>query len=359
MRGIVGTGLAAVISAAVLLAPAGVAHADVTELCRFDGDRLAEISGLAYSTLHEGIVWAHNDSGGGARLYALDVEQCQIRAVLRVRGIAARDPEAIALGTGPTGSPALWWADVGDNTSSRRFVEIHQIPEPTRLRSGTVTATTTRVRLDDRQDSEALLADGDRLWLIGKGLINGNVWELPHPLPAGREARARVVGTEEALVTDAAMRPGGGYAVRDYSEVRIYSGLPPGTLVTRMPLPEQVQGEAMTWTPDGTALIIASEGDDRLLQVTVDTPGEGSDPRPSDATTSEAETSAATEPAAPTNPPAPTAAPTPVSPSPVAAALEPVDRVGSLAVLALAIGAGVFIASAAAVAIVVRARNRR
>ena len=358
MRGIVGAGLAGVIGAAILLAPAGVARADVTELCQFDGERLAEISGLAYSTLHEGIVWAHNDSGGGARLYALDVEQCEIRAVLRVRGIAAQDPEAIALGTGPTGSPALWWADVGDNTSSRRFVEIHQIAEPARLRSATVSATTTRVRLEDRQDSEALLADGDRLWLIGKGLIDGNVWELPHPLPPNREARARVVGTEEALVTDAAMRPGGGYAVRDYSEVRIYSGLPPGTLVSRMPLPEQVQGEAMTWTPDGTALIIASEGDERLLQVTVDAPIEGSDPNRADATTTKPESSPASEPATPTNPPTPTDAPTPVSPSPVAAALEPVDRVGSLAVLALAIGAGVFIASAAAVAVAIRARNR-
>jgi len=356
MRGIVGTGLAGVISAAVLLAPAGAARAEVTELCRFDGDRLAEISGLAYSALHEGIVWAHNDSGGGARLYALDVEQCEIRAVLRVRGIAAQDMEAIALGTGPTGSPALWWADVGDNTSSRRYVEIHQIAEPTRLRSATVPATTTQVRLEDRQDSEALLADGDRLWLIGKGLIDGNVWELPHPLPRDREARARVIGTEEALVTDAAMRPGGGYAVRDYSEVRIYSGLPPGTLVSRMPLPEQVQGEAMTWTPDGTALLIASEGDDRLLQVTVDAPFEVSDPNRPDVTKPEA--SPAPEPATPTNPPTPTAAPTPVSPSPVAAALEPVDRVGSLAVLALAIGAGVFVASAAGVAIVARARNR-
>jgi hypothetical protein len=123
-----------------------------------------------------------------------------------------------------------------------------------------------------------------------------------------------------------------------------------------MPLPEQVQGEAMTWTPDGTALIIASEGDDRMLQVTVDAPFEVSDPNRPDVTKPEA--SPAPEPATPTNPPTPTAAPTPVSPSPVAAALEPVDRVGSLAVLALAIGAGVFVASAAGVAIVARARNR-
>jgi hypothetical protein len=340
-------------------------------LCRFDGERLPEISGLAYSTLHEGIVWAHNDSGGGARLYAIDIDDCAIRAVLRVKGIKASDPEAIASGAGPTGAPALWWGDIGDNTSQRRFVEIHQIPEPATLGSASVTPQTYRVRLDDRQDSEALLADGDRMWLIGKGLLGGNVWRLPQPLRPDRIARARVVGTEEALVTDAAMRPGGGYAVRDYSEVRIYSGLPPGDLVSRMPLPEQVQGEAMTWTPDGTALIIASEGDDRLLRVPVDAPVEGPVGDQGAATPAAPATPPTPTPSAPTGSASPTPVPTtpvpttPVpttpgdaSPSPVAAALEPVDRVGSLAVLALVIGAGVFIVSAAAVAVVARVRSR-
>ncbi len=349
-REFMGVGIAALIAAAAALTPATPANAEVTELCRFDGQRLAEISGLAYSALHDGIVWAHNDSGGGARLYALDVASCEIRAVLRVRGIEARDPEALATGTSATGAPALWWGDIGDNTSSRAFVELHEIPEPADLRSARVTATTHRVRLDDRQDSEALLADGDRLWLIGKGLIQGNVWSLPQPLRADRQVKARVIGTEEGLVTDAAMRPGGGYAVRDYSEVRIYSGAPPGTLEARMPLPEQVQGEAMTWTPDGTALIIASEGDDRLLLVPVEQPVEGP------ASTSTASPSPAQAPAASAAPASST--PSEASPSPVAAALEPVDRVGSLAVLALAIGAGVFIASAAAVTVVVRLRSR-
>lgn len=357
-----GAAIAAALGAGALLASAGPARAEVTELCRFDGERLAEISGLAYSTLHEGIVWAHNDSGGGARLYAIDVDGCEIRAVLRVKGIEASDPEAIAAGTGPTGAPALWWGDVGDNTSQRRFVEVHQILEPTTLRSGTVTAETYRVRLDDRQDSEALLADGDRLWLIGKGLLGGNVWRLPQPLRPDTISRARVVGTEEALVTDAAMRPGGGYAVRDYSEVRLYSGLPPGTFVSRMPLPEQVQGEAMTWTPDGTALIIASEGDDRLLLVPVDVPVEGAAPGQESATPAAPATSPASPAAAPADSASAMPAPTTMgdaSPSPVAAALEPVDRVGSLAVLALVVGAGVFIISAAAVAVVARLRSRQ
>lgn len=352
MREFLGVSLAAIIAAAAATMPAAAARAEVTELCRFDGKRLAEISGLAYSALHEGIVWAHNDSGGGARLYALDVQSCEVRAVLRVRGIEARDPEALATGTSATGAPALWWGDIGDNTASRGFVEVHEIPEPSDLRNARVSATTYRVRLEDRQDSEALLADGDRLWLIGKGLVQGNVWALPQPLRADRPARARVVGMEEGLVTDAAMRPGGGYAVRDYSEVRIYSGMPPGTLEARMPLPEQVQGEAMTWTPDGTALIVASEGDDRLLLVPVDAPA----PAPATSASTPTATSAPTpqpEASAPAS-----NAPAEASPSPVAAALEPVDRVGSLAVLALAIGAGVFIASAAAVAIVVRLRTR-
>lgn len=345
-----GASLAVLMATTLALAPATVAHAEVTELCRFDGKRLAEISGLAYSTLHDGIVWAHNDSGGGARLYALDVESCEIRAVIRVRGIEARDPEALAAGTSATGAPALWWGDIGDNTSSRGFVEIHEIPEPADLRNARVSATTYRVRLEDRQDSEALLADGDRLWLIGKGLIQGNIWSLPQPLRAGRPAKARVVGTEEGLVTDAAMRPGGGYAVRDYSEVRIYAGSPPGTLEARMPLPEQVQGEAMTWTPDGASLIVASEGDDRLLLVPVEGPAPVPLPSASP-TTSPNEAPAMSSTADPS-------APSDTSPSPVAAALEPVDRVGSLAVLALAIGAGVFIASAAAVAVAVRLRSR-
>lgn len=349
MRGVVRVAIAAVVGASAVISPSAV-RAEVTELCRFDGDRLAEISGLAYSALHEGIVWAHNDSGGGARLYAIDTGSCEIRAVLRVRGIEARDPEAIAPGTSASGAPALWWGDVGDNTSVRRFVEVHEIPEPADLRNATVTAASYRVRLEDRQDAEALLADGDQLWLIGKGLLGGHVWQLPRPLRADRVSRARIVGNEEALVTDAAMRPGGGYAVRDYSEVRIYSGLPPGTLESRMPLPEQVQGEAMTWTPDGAALIIASEGDDRLIQVTVASPAASPVDAAPRASASPDPAATSPEPAAETSPPA--------SPTPVAAALEPVDRVGSLAVLALAIGATVFIVSAAAVAIVVRLRSR-
>ena len=345
----------AIATAALALAALGGVSATVaspvlaadTELCRFDASVLPEISGLAYSAVHGNVVWAHNDSGGDARLYALDTRTCEVLAELRVRGVDARDPEALAAGVDARGNPVLWWGDIGDNTARRDRVTIYAVPEPETLVDATVRATAYPVRLPSRGDAEALIADGDRLWIIGKGLISGAVWELPHPLPPDRVARARSIGTEDGLVTDAAMRPGGGYAVRDYSEVRIYSGSPIGELIARRPLPEQVQGEAMTWTPDGAALIVASEGDDRLLLVGIDEAAVP-DPTPVPSTS-----------IGPT-PPASDQAQAIASPAPsVAMPLQRVDRVGSLAVTALAVGAAVFLCSIVIVIAIARIRSRR
>lgn len=348
---------------AIGLSPAMSAQAEVSELCRFDVQKLPEISGLATSALHDRIVWAHNDSGGGPRIYALNMDTCEIRATLKIRGVEATDPEALALGTGTAGAPALWWGDIGDNTASRNYVEIYEITEPSVLADSAVTPTIHRVRLPEASDAEALVADGDRLWIIGKGLTSGTVWRLPAPLPVDGTARARAVGTEDGLVTDAAMRPGGGYAVRDYSEVRVYSGRPPGTLVERMPLPEQIQGEALTWTTDGTALLVASEGDDRLLMVPVTSAPQAavSAAEPEIESEAEAEADAALSMSSDDAPSTPaTSAPAETAgASPMAHALGPADRIGSLAVIALGVGAAVFAVSALAVAFLVRLRPRR
>ena len=51
------------------------------------------------------------------------------------------------------------------------------------------------------------------------------------------------------------------------STPRSLDGLPPGSDPQTVYLPLQLQGEAMTWTQDGTALLVAGERDDRLLRV--------------------------------------------------------------------------------------------
>ena len=335
-------GVAIVAALLFLLLPAASAHAEDSEVCRLSDNRLQEISGLAYSQLYDDIVWTHNDSGGGPRLYAIDTRTCETVAVLTMRGVPARDMEAIASGVNAIGERVLWVGDIGDNTASRTTVSIYEVREPRQLVSQRVTPKRYEVRYSQPQDAEALIAgpESDQLWIISKGVLGGSVWEVPSPLWPGKVPGLRKIGEEEGFVTDAAMAPDGSrYAVRDYSEVRIYKGRPAGELIARMPLPDQVQGEAVTWTPDGRALLIASESDNRLIRVEL----------PQEAWMRSAQP-----------PPAgsgPDAEPPPANP--LNAAVGPVDRLGTLAVIALIAGGSVFFLASVIVVIAVIVRGRR
>jgi hypothetical protein len=268
--------------------------------------------------------------------------------------------EAIAAGVDARGRHVLWVGDTGDNQAVRSTVSVYELPEPEELRNRSVTPTRYSLRYSRPQDAEALIADPDedQLWLISKGILGGSVWEVPRPMRSGDVRGLRKIGQEGGLVTDAAMAPDGSrYAVRDYTEVRIYEGKPVGELIARMPLPDQVQGEAMTWAPDGRSLLVASESDDRLLRVDLPEEAWMHSALPQPAVTEDAAPDVAPTPDATTPGDATGAAP---SPAPVAnPVLEPVDRVGGLAVMALAIGAGVFVLSAIAVAVVARVRSPR
>ena len=69
-------------------------------------------------------------------------------------------------------------------------------------------------------------------------------------------------------MTDGSVSPDGTrFALRDYVDAEVFDGLPPGADAQTVYLPLQLQGEAMTWTQDGAALLVASERDDRLLRV--------------------------------------------------------------------------------------------
>ena len=328
-------------TALIPLAIAPNALAADTDLCRISDKRLTEISGLAFSPTHDGIIWTHNDSGGGPKLYALDADTCETVAVLTLRGVPAKDIEAIAAGVNVLGERVLWVADIGDNTAARSSVWIYEVREPRNLRSTTVNVTRYPLKYSTPQDAEALIADPqvDQLWIVSKGLVGGSVFAVPRPMwPAGATS-VRKVGEEQGFVTDAAMAPDGTrYAVRDYTEARIYRGKPPGELITSVTLPAQVQGEALTWAPDGRALIVASESDDRLLRV--DLPPE-----------TWMRSAANDEPDVPE--PIETA-----GASPVNAAVIPADRMGTLAVVALAAGGGVFVLACLVVTIVLVVRRR-
>ena len=299
--------------AIALIGLASPAKAEDSELCRFKNDALTEISGIATSTRFEHTVWAHNDSGGGPYLYAVDTTTCKITATITLEGVKARDFEAIAMGDG-----RIWLGDIGDNLDSWSSVALLTIKEPKDLSDVTVTPTTYRFTYEDRpHNAEALMVDPntEQVWVITKQLAHGSLYALPNPMRTDQLNIATKVKRQGSLVTDAAISPNARrYVVRDYVNAKLYDGLPPGKKTDQFILPFQIQGEAVTWTADSTALIIASERDRALIRVEVPTPEPTPEPTPTKTAT-----------------PAPTPAPNPQPSLP--SNLEPVFVASGIAAL--------------------------
>jgi len=271
--------IGALLALTLLVPPASAAE---TTVCRFSDDRLVEISGMALSRQHPGVLWLHNDSSHGPYLYAVSANTCETLARIEISGIEARDLEGMALGVDGKGRPVIWLGDIGDNRSSWPFVWVHRIREPQVIEDQIVQARTFRVTYPGGPlDAETLLADprSQQLWIVTKQLARGGLYALPNP--PKKRSTTKYLQEEGPLITDGAVAPSGSqYVLRDYVNATIYRGLPPGELVTRIELPLQVQGEAITWTLDETALLITSERDDRLIRIAIPQTQAEQEPQP-------------------------------------------------------------------------------
>ncbi|GAB2814768.1 hypothetical protein GCM10022221_10810 [Actinocorallia aurea] len=234
----------------------------------FTDDRITESSGLAASILHPGIVYTHNDSGGEARVYAVDSATGRTKAVLTFEGLTARDWEGMAIGEDEKGRPALYLADIGDNLHGAwPHVAVFRIPEPARLRDATLPVTAFRFTYEDGpRDAESLLIDprDNRLYIASKRLGGGTLYRAPKkPRTTGLNV-LKPVGDAPSFATDGAYAPDGStFVIRGYGSATVYKA--PGEQVERISLPNQEQGEGITYTPDGKALLISSEGEDRKV----------------------------------------------------------------------------------------------
>jgi len=273
---------ASVTPSAVAADDPGAAHI----VCRFSDPRLVEISGITWSRRHPGVYWLHNDSGRGPYLYAVDGTTCRTLARIRIGNIGARDIEAIATGTDPNGRPVLWVGDIGDNRDSWPSVRLHAVVEPARLVDQQVDAVTYRFTYADiPHNAEAIIAAPDRaeVWVVTKQLAAGTVWQVP--LSTTKVTRGVPVGDVGGLVTDAAMsRDGTHYVVRDYLRAYLFDAPVSGSTLaspTRVELPFELQGEAVTFAPDDRALLVASEREDALWWVPITASSPSATPTPS------------------------------------------------------------------------------
>jgi hypothetical protein len=256
---------------------------------------LVETSGLAWSRRDRDLLWAHNDSGDTARVFALGLDG-RDRGTVVVDGAAAVDWEDIALQRGPGKQTNVIWAgDVGDNASGRAEIVVYRFSEPDPPGPGKTTHTIadmiTLQYADRPHDAEAMIVDdrtGD-LVIITKepqppaGVFVARAATLEPGAPVVLERAGDltlaaspvpdlgVFAALATLVTGAdATGHGRAAAVRSYGGVSLYAW-PKGTSLTEAlsgpacaaPAPFDLthpQGEAIALSPDGRAYATASEG---------------------------------------------------------------------------------------------------
>jgi hypothetical protein len=263
-----------------------------------------ELSGLVQSTAHAGVLWANNDSGDSARVFAVGTDGADLGSV-QVAGATAVDWEELALGPGPDGKDHLVVGDIGGAGNSgnvRSTVTVYRFAEPDPPGAGRTTVVMAdAVALqypDGTHDAEALLLDaraGDVVIVtkVTKGSLAG-VYRAADAAtaPAGATIalqRVGVLGTAtgsdlaEQLaalaglgdvansVTAGSASPRAGVAlIRTYTGVSAYVW-PKGTSLAtallaspcRAPAPTDPrfpQGEAVALAANGKDYITASEG---------------------------------------------------------------------------------------------------
>ncbi|WP_406208893.1 hypothetical protein OH807_37730 [Kitasatospora sp. NBC_01560] len=224
--------------------------------------RITESSGLAASLAHPGVYWTHNDSDDGPYVYAVD-SQGRTVATVTLRGIEPRDVEAISLG--PDGR--LYVGDIGDNLGGKwPEVWIYSFAEPAELRDQTVDAVRYRVRYEDGpRDAEALMVHPvtGRAYIASKKQGGGGLYQGPEKLSTAGINTFRRIG-DTPWVTDGAFSPDGTRLVlRGYLSAQLYrwkDGAPVELGALSAPL--QRQGESVTFTADGRAVLYGTEGKD-------------------------------------------------------------------------------------------------
>ncbi|MGY1834534.1 hypothetical protein ACI79P_05415 [Blastococcus sp. SYSU DS0510] len=238
--------------------------------CSITDPRLAELSGLV--VVGEQML-ALTDGGDQVAVHGLD-SSC---AVVDVQTGAADPFDPEDLGVASDGS--VWVADIGDNGGVRPTVALHVLwPDGT-------AALHRMTYPDGAHDAEALLLapDGTPYLVTKEVLGSSGVYRPAGALVDGGVVPLERVGTVNITLTGTPGGPvgragqllitggavavdGSALALRTYTDAYVWP-LAGSDIVgalarepTRVALPESPQGEAISFTADSRALVVASEG---------------------------------------------------------------------------------------------------
>lgn len=248
-------------------------YTDPEVVGRIETETITELSGLAASRTRDGVLYTHNDSGDGARFFAID-RTGALLATYTLEGVVANDIEDVGVGPCPEGS-CVYLADIGDNNKKRTNISIYRTPEPT-IPGGAVRAVRlTLTYPDGPHNAEALLVspEGDLVVVEKSSTGTGGVYLLDKDRARGateatltRIATLTLPAEAGGLVTGGAFHPcEKRVTLRTYTamfEYRFTGGLETmfASAPTLIPAGREPQGEAVTYTANGRELLTASEG---------------------------------------------------------------------------------------------------
>jgi hypothetical protein len=243
-------------------------------------ERIDELSGVVASRRQPGVLWVHNDSGDGPRVFAIGQDGIT-RAEVQVDGASAFDWEDIALGPGAPGSAGGDWvyvADTGDNLHVRGQVSIYRFPEPdvAALRGSELRARAQKidVRYGDgaTHDVEAMLVDpvsGDVV-LVSKEPSSevARLFRVTQAQLATGRAVAELVGevrTGEKVVAGDVRVDGGEIVLRTYKGAWRFDRQAGESLQAALARGGERfevadKAEAIAYLPGGTSLVTIPEG---------------------------------------------------------------------------------------------------
>jgi len=257
-----------------LTADACAPYASITTAGSVASPALVEISGIAASRTQTGVLWGHNDSRDGARVYAIGPDGSDLGGY-DIAGAFAFDWEDMAAGPGtdPTTSN-LYIGDIGDNFSIRGGrITVYRVPEPDL--EGLEGPLTGTVALefeypDGSYNAEALFVAEGSIYVVTKDRDEARVYrgssdgdgsavemlELVTMLTLGAEVSGADVSWDGSTI-----------ALRGYKSVWMWRKAQGATVAEALsgepceaPSPDEVQGEAIAFLSNGGYQTI-SEGE--------------------------------------------------------------------------------------------------
>lgn len=228
--------------------------------------QLSESSGVCVS--RDGrIIWTHNDSGDGSRLFAFHADGRLLKRI-EIRGAEAIDWEDVCAFEAQ-GESFLAIGDIGDNSAKRKAVQIYVLKMPDAKKKTAKIYSRFEISFPDGPvDCEGLAYDPIRkqFMLFTKELFRCRMFSISaESLQRSRSTTAKFEKTFGiGMVTGADIsRDGKQLAILTYAPLLLLKregfGWPLNTDDDLYQMPRRRQGEAVSFGPKGRQLLLTSE----------------------------------------------------------------------------------------------------